>query len=369
MNPDAPHTDLAHPAWLVLLGVVFAAAGLMLRRRGSKSFWPFAALAAIVVANLLFTGNFGLLWAGDGRLYGALVDVARRGSRVMLLATGMTLVIATAGIDLSVGAVMAIAGAVSALVLTRTGLPVPAAVVAALAVAAVAGLWNGLLVAFLRLQPIVATLILLVAGRGIAQLLTEGQIITFERPGFEYLGTGALLGLPVPLWLVAAVVALTVLVTRKTVAGLYIEAVGGNESAARLSGLRPRLVKLLVYGFSGLCAGVAGVIYTADLKAADINNCGLYKELDAILAVVIGGTAFSGGRARVAGSILGALIMQTLTTTILMRGVQVEYTLVVKALAVIAVCLLQSEQFRRVVFARWLPRAGRARNGQAPSGA
>jgi simple sugar transport system permease protein len=188
-----------------------------------------------------------------------------------------------------------------------------------------------------------------VAGRGVAQLLTDGQIITFERPAFEVIARGHLLYLPVTVFIVAAVVAATRLVTRTTVAGLYIEAVGNNERASRLSGLRPALVKVLVYGFSGACAGMAGLIETADIKAADINNMGLYFELDAILAVVIGGTSFTGGRARIMGSILGALIMQTLTTTILLRGVDPAYTLVVKAVTVIVVCLLQSEQLQASV--------------------
>ncbi len=215
-----------------------------------------------------------------------------------------------------------------------------------------AGLWNGALVAFLRLQPIVATLILLVAGRGIAQMLGGDQKVRFERPGFEFLSTGPVLGLPFTVFIVLFVVAATLLVTRKTVAGLYIEAVGNNERASRLSGIPGGWVKLLVYGFCGLCAGVAGLIAAADIKEADPFRCGEYVELNAILAVVIGGTPFTGGRANVVGSILGALIMQTLTTSILTRGVPPEYTLVVKAAVVIAVCLVQSEQARALLFRR-----------------
>ena len=320
--------------------------GLWHRVTASKSFAPVVALLLLVAFNIAFTKGFGRIEVKDGRLFGATIDILHRGSRVMLLAIGMTLVIATAGIDLSVGAVMAIAGAVSALLLTQTALPVPMIVAIALAVGFVAGAWNGTLVAFLGLQPIVATLILLVAGRGVAQLLTDGQIITFEHPAFEAIGRGTVLCLPVTVFIVAAFVAVTLLVTKATVAGLYIESVGNNERASRLCGLRPGLVKMLVYGVSGLCAAMAGIIATADIKAADINNCGLYFELDAILAVVIGGTPFAGGRANVLGSILGALIMQTLTTTILLRGVDPAYTLVVKAVTVIVVCLLQSEQVR-----------------------
>jgi simple sugar transport system permease protein len=327
-------------------------AGLWHRLTTSKSFWPLVALIALFVFNILLTKGFAHIEIKGGRLFGAPIDILHRGSRVMLLAVGMTLVIATAGIDLSVGAVMAVAGAVAALLLTRQpSLVVPGVVAIALLVAFAAGLWNGVLVAFLGLQPIVATLILLVAGRGIAQLLTDGQIITFENPAFESIGRGTALYLPITVFIVAGVVALTLLVTKTTIAGLYIEAVGSNERASRLSGIRPGLVKMLVYGFSGLCAGMAGLIETADIKAADINNCGLYFELDAILAVVIGGTPFSGGRANVIGSIFGALIMQTLTTTILLRGVDPSYTLVVKAITVIIVCLLQSEQLRATILA------------------
>jgi len=309
--------------------------------------WPAVALAALLAFNLAFTRGFGVLEVRGGRLYGSMVDIVHRGSVVMLLSIGMTLVIATGGIDLSVGSVMALAGTVAALWLTSAApRPAWAAMAAGGAVALAAGLWNGALVAFLRLQPIIATLVLLVAGRGVAQLLSDGQRIRFNRPDFEFIGTGSWLGLPFTVFVVGATLLATLAVTRKTTAGLTIEAVGNNERASRLCGIRPWLVKLLVYGFSGLCAGVAGLLYTADIRQGDPLRCGEYVELDAILAVVIGGTPFRGGRANVVGSILGALCMQTLTTAILTRGVAVEYTLVVKALVVVGVCLLQSEPFR-----------------------
>ena len=322
--------------------------------RFGKSLWAVAALAVLLGVNFaLFPGQF--VEVRDGRLFGTLSQILLQGSSVMLLAVGMTLVIATAGIDLSVGSVMAMAGAVAALLLTTTEMPLGLVLVVALAVAAVAGLWNGVLVAFLRLQPIVATLILLVAGRGIAQIVTGGQIITFQHPAFEFIGNGVLLGLPFPLFLVAAVAGATLLAVRATAAGLYIEAVGDNERAARLAGLRPGLVKMLVYGASGLCAGVAGLVETAYIRSADVMKCGEYIELDAILAVVIGGTSFSGGRARIVGSLVGALLMQTLTTTIRMLNVPAAYTLVVKAIAVVMVCALDSETFRALLRRRARP--------------
>ena len=316
--------------------------------RLGKGLWAGVALGVLLGTNFaLFPDQF-IVWR-DGRLFGTLCEILLQGSTVMLVAVGMTLVIATGGIDLSVGSVMAMSGAVAALLLTQTGLPLGVVLAAALAVALVAGLWNGVLVAFLRLQPIVATLILLVAGRGIAQIVTGGQVPTFHHAPFEFIGNGVLFGLPFPVFLAAAVAGATIVVARVTVAGLYVEAVGDNERASRLAGLRPGLVKMLVYGFSGLCAGVAGLVAAAYIRAADVMKCGEYIELDAILAVVIGGTSFSGGRARIVGSLVGALIMQTLTTTIRMLNVPAHYTLVVKAVTVVVVCALDSQQFRALL--------------------
>jgi simple sugar transport system permease protein len=304
------------------------------------------ALGLLLAFNLLFTpGFFRLEWT-EGHLYGSLVDVLNRAAPVLLTALGMTLVIATGGIDLSVGAVIAVAGSVAALLITRAGLDTAAVVTTTLGVCLLAGAWNGVLVSLCRIQPIVATLVLMVAGRGIAQLLTGGQIITFTHPGFAFVGGGYLLGLPFTVTLVAVTFAATAALTRLTALGLFIESVGNNETASRYAGVNVRLVKLLVYAGCGLCAGTAGLVVAADIKAADANNAGLYVELDAILAAVIGGTSLAGGRCSLLGTIVGALIIQTLTTTILTRGVPVEFTLVVKAVVVLTVCLLQSDALR-----------------------
>ncbi len=323
-------------------------ANVLRRVVGWRSFWPIAALVLLLGFNCAcFPSRFAFV--RDGRLRGTLNEVLQQGSTVMLLSVGMTLVIATAGIDLSVGSVMAVAGAVAALMISHSNVALAWIIAGGLAIALVAGLWNGVLVAFVRLQPIVATLVLLVAGRGVAQLLTGGHVVTFDQTPFQFLGKGSLAGLPFPVFLAAGVALGAWLVTRWTNAGLYIEAVGNNERAARLSGLSPGRVRLLVYGFSGLCAGVAGLIETAYISAADINECGKYIELDAILAVVIGGTSFSGGRANILGSVVGALVMRTLTTTIQMLDVPPAYTLVVKALTVVVVCSLSSERVQAMV--------------------
>lgn len=320
--------------------------------RAARLVWPALTLALLLLFNFVRTPGFFELQVRDGHLYGSLVDVLNRGAPMLLAGLGMTLVIATGGVDLSVGAVLAIAGSVAALTLTHSAAGVLGAAGLALGVALAAGLWNGVLVTACGVQPIVATLILMVAGRGIAQLVTAGQIVTFEEPRFSALGSGHLLALPVPVWIVLGAYVLTALTVRRTALGLFIEAIGDGGTASRYAGIRVGPTKLLAYGFAGLCAGLAGVIVAADIKAADANNAGLYLELDAILAVVIGGTALTGGRFSLVGTVLGALIIQTLTTTILTRDVPVEYVLAVKALVVLAVCLLQSEPLRTALSRR-----------------
>ena len=308
--------------------------------------WPVAGLALLLLFNLVFTEGFFRVEVRDGRLYGVLIDILNHGSKVMLLSLGMALIIATGGVDLSVGAIMAIAGAVAAQLINKAGVPFPIVIAAAVAVAVAAGCWNGLLVGGFKVQPIVATLILMVAGRGIAQLITDGQIITFTDERLTYIGNGSLLGLPFPVWLSMAMLALTVLLTRKTAIGLFIESVGDNQTASTYAGVNASTVKFLVYVFSGLCAGLAGLVAASNIKCADSNHAGLFLELDAILAVVVGGTALTGGRFYLAGAIVGALFIQTLTTTMYMRNVSADIAPVPKALAILAVCLLQSPKLR-----------------------
>ena len=326
--------------------------------RWARLLWPLLALVALLLFDLVYIGpGFFSVSVRDGNLYGSLVDILDRASPVLLLSIGMTLVIATGGVDLSVGAVMAMACAVAAQIVVAGRGPAPA-FAAALALALVAGAWNGMLVSLLGIQPIVATLILMVAGRGIAHLITGGQIIPFADPAYRFLGNGFLFGVPFSLTIVAVMLLATGLLVRKTAAGLFIEAVGGNATASRYAGVNSTAVTWGVYVFSGFCAGIAGLISAADIQAADPNNVGLYLELDAILAVVIGGTALTGGRFSLPGAVLGALVIQTLTTTILQMGVKAEWNLVVKALVVVVVCLLQSEGLRDII------RSGLRRGGQ-----
>ncbi len=252
----------------------------------SKGLPQIAALVVILLIYSLVAPNFFSLHMQDGRLFGSLIDILNRGAPVALLALGMTLVIATGGIDLSVGAVMAIAGATAAS-LAAQGYALPVILLAAVLTGAVCGLWNGFLVAVLQIQPIVATLMLMVAGRGVAQLITEGQIITFAHPSLAHLGSGSLFYLPMPVIIACAMLLLLWLLTRKTALGLFIEAVGINVGSARNAGISTRLILISVYVICGICAAVAGVIITADIRGADANNAGLWLELDAILAVAL----------------------------------------------------------------------------------
>src|SRR5262249_6688380 len=200
-------------------------------------------LALMLLYKLLFTQGFFHVEFREGYLYGTVIDILNHGSKVILLSLGMTLVVATSGVDLSVGAVMAIAGAIAAQLINRPNAPLAAVIAGALVAAVVCGCWNGMLVTMFRIQPIVATLILMVAGRGIAQLITEGQIITFTHPGLTFIGNGHFLGFPFPIVLALGMLGITVLLTRKTALGLFIESVGDNATASTFSGVDARKIK------------------------------------------------------------------------------------------------------------------------------
>lgn len=310
--------------------------------------WPkgmpqIIALLLVLAVDSLVAPHFFQVLLQDGRLFGSPIDILNRAAPVALLAIGMTLVIATGGIDLSVGAVMAIAGATAAS-MTVAGHSLPVVLLAALGAGALAGLWNGILVAVLKIQPFVATLILMVAGRGVAQLITSGQIVTFDSPALSWLGSGSLLLLPTPV-IIAVATLLFWLFTRKTALGMFIEAVGINIRAAKNAGVNTRIVVMLAYVLSGICAAIAGIIVAADIRGADANNAGLWLELDAILAVVIGGGSLMGGRFNLLLSVVGALIIQGMNTGILLSGFPPELNQVVKAVVVLCVLIVQSPRF------------------------
>lgn len=313
----------------------------------SRYFWPLVILLALLLVNVVVAPEFFHLELRQGGLYGSVIDVLNRGAPVALLAIGMSLVIATGGIDLSVGAVIAISGAVCANLLNSNMDGLFVVISLGLLAGLAAGLINGALVGYGGIQPIVATLVLMVAGRGIAQLINDGQIITFHNDAFAFIGTGRMFGLPVPVLIVLAVLGLVHALMRLTALGLFVEAVGCNEKASHHAGINVPMMKLLVYGICGVCAALAGMIITADIQGADANNAGLWLELDAILAVVLGGAVLTGGRFSLALSVVGVLIIQTLSTTVLMSGIAPKFNFLVKALVIVVVLLLQSGIFRR----------------------
>lgn len=314
--------------------------------------WLIAGLLVLVLTNLVSNPAFLSITVQDGHLYGVPIDIFNQGSRTMLLALGMTLVIATGGVDLSVGSVVAIAGAVCALLLNQ-GYGLALTIVAAIGAGSLAGAFNGALVTRFQVQPIVATLILMVAGRGIAQEMCKGQVVVIDHKGFEYVANGYILGLPVAPLLVIAFFIGTHLFLRRTAAGLFVEAVGDNEKASRFAGLAAARVKVLAYVFCGVCAGLTGVLTASNIRAADSNRAGESAELDAIFAVVVGGTALTGGRFTILGTFLGALLIQTLTTTMYFRGVPPEVAPVPKALLIVAVSLMQSDKAQAWLKGLW----------------
>lgn len=323
----------------------------MNKLKSRMEFRPLVSLIIILLVCGIFSGgSFFEISVVEGHLYGRLIDILRNGSRYMILAIGMSMVLATGGTDISVGSVMAISGALACSIVDQRILAmlhgnVFAAVGIALLAGALCGAWNGFLVAKLKVQPIVATMILMTAGRGIAQLIADGKIVTITSDSYYYISGGYVLGLPFPLFIAAFMLILAVLITKKTAFGLAVESIGVNADSARLSGIKVERNLWMIYIFCGVCAAIAGLIESAGIKGADCNNCGLMIEMDGILAVAIGGTSLSGGRFSLIASIIGALVVQTITTMILAFGVAPEVIRVFKALIVIVICLAQSPAF------------------------
>jgi ribose/xylose/arabinose/galactoside ABC-type transport system permease subunit len=280
--------------------------------------------------NVVFTTNF----ATSATLFNLLIQVAP----VLIVSLGMALVIGTEGVDLSVGAVMALASAIIPLYL---GYGWPVAVLIALVVGTLAGALNGSLVAFVGVQPIIATLALFVGGRGLAQVMVGGQLQIISDPSFVALGRAEVLGIPVTV-IVAGVLAIAVgFLVRRTTFGRYLLAIGGNRAASFLSGHPVRAVLVAVYAISGALATIAGVLATARLSAGDPSTIGLLVELDAIAAVVIGGTPLSGGKVSIVGTVTGALVMQVITATFIMNDLPFTYAQMLKAVVILLAVYIQ----------------------------
>lgn len=325
-----------------------------------RLFMPIVCLLAVLLINVITTPGFFKISLNNGVLYGYIIDVVNRASELVVLAVGMTLVTAASGgQDISVGAVMAVAAAICCQILSGGDVstnafqnPFILAVIAALAGAVLCGAFNGFLVAKLNIQPMVATLILFTAGRGIAQLITKGQITYVRVESYKLLG-GYIGKCPIPTPIFAAVIVILIVhfILKKTALGLYIESVGINATASRLVGLNSTMIKFLTYAICGFLAGIAGLVASSRIYSADANNIGLNLEMDAILAVALGGNVLGGGKFSLMGSVIGAYTIQALTTTLYAMNVSADQLPVYKAIVVVIIVTLQSPVFKKAVAA------------------
>lgn len=278
-----------------------------------------------------------------------LWNVMRQISVNICISTGMTLIVLTAGIDLSVGSVLALCGAITAGLL-KNGIELPdsnlyigftilGAILAGMLTGSALGAFSGWTITKFNVPPFVATLAMLTVARGLTMLWTQGFPISGLGDTFLYFGTGWLLGIPVPVWISAIIVAIAVFVTNKTRLGRYIYAIGGNESASRLSGIQVNKVKIIVYTIAGALAAVGGIMVTSRLDSAQ-PNAGISYELDSIAAVVIGGTSLSGGRGSILGTVQGAIIIGVLNNGLVLLNVSPFWQQVVKGLVILIAVII-----------------------------
>lgn len=316
-------------------------------------FWGIIAILALLLLNVLKDPNYLAVTVNpvNGNLVGNLVDILRASAPILMIAVGMSLVIATGGIDLSVGSVMAVSGAVAMVFMKNAGQSdsigvALGAIGLALLVSATLGVVNGVLVAYVGLQPFISTLIMMLAGRGIAKVITEGQNTSASNEPFRWIANGFIFGLPVVFLFAILIVVIVGFVVRRSALGLMIEAIGINPKASRMAGIRPSGLLLTVYILSAVLAGVAGIMSVGTVMTVDVSRTGYQMELDAILAVVIGGTSLSGGKFSIGGAVVGALLIATLDKTVVFLGISSSATPAFKAIVIVVLCLLQSDRVR-----------------------
>lgn len=320
-------------------------------------FWGIVGIVLLLIVNTIKDPTYLAVGINPttGLVAGNLIDILRVSAPIIMIALGMTFVIATEGIDLSVGSMMAVGGAVAMQTLSTMNEPnsvgaMLTAIGLAVLLAVVLGAINGVLVAAVGLQPFISTLIMMMAGRGIARVITNGQNTNATNEPFRQLANGQILGLPTSFVLAIAIVVLIGLLMRRTALGLMIESIGINPDASRLAGIRPRPILIAVYTLSAALAAVGGLFSVSEVMTVSVSGTGNQMELDAILAVVIGGTSLAGGKFSVFGSTVGALLIATLNKTVLFLGIPAAATPAFKALVIIALVLLQSERIRSLVF-------------------
>lgn len=319
-------------------------------------FWGVVAILLLLVVNLLKDPSYLAIRVNpaNGNLAGNVLDILRASAPILLVATGMALVIATAGIDLSVGSVMAVAGAVSMQYLQ--GVAAPESLGAALAAigmsigfGAALGLVSGMLVAYVGLQPFITTLVMMLAGRGLAKVITSGQNTTATNEPFRWLANGYVAGFPVVFGLAVVIVVVIALVVRRTALGMMILSIGINPRASRMAGIKPAGLLLTVYALSGALAAIAGMFAVSSVMTVNVTQTGYQMEMDAILAVVIGGGTLAGGRLSIGGAAVGALLIATLDKTVVFLGVPSSATPAFKATVILVLFLLQADIVRDVL--------------------
>ncbi len=343
-------------------------------------FLPIFCMILIMAINIIYDvscGNFALnfftISIRNGVLYGRIIDILNRGSEIAILAVGMTLVVsASAGTDISVGSVMSLSACFCCMLLAGYGvsstnelaMPLVVGVIGGIAMGALCGAFNGTLVAFLNVQPMVATLILYSAARAIGLLLCNNMIVYVRVDSFKFFGS--YLGpIPMPIIIAALCIFVVTIVLKKTALGLYVQSVGINKKASRIAGLNSERIIFLVYVICGLMAGIAGIIASSRIYSADSNNIGYAYEMDAILAVALGGNSLGGGKFRLAGSIIGAYTIQAITTTLYALGVSTEQAPVYKAIVVIIVVAIQAPPVKAYFKKRAAQKALAANGGGA----
>ena len=328
---------------------------------GHKLFLPIFCMFLVLLINVVYDiaqGNafydfFKISFTND-LLSGRLVNILNRGSEVAILAVGMTLVVsASAGTDISVGSVMALCASVCCVILagpaapqaTELAAPLIVGVLGAIVMGCICGAFNGAMVAYLNIQPMVATLILWTAARAIGLLVCNNLIVKVDNATFGILG-GYVGFFPTPIIVAAVVIAVVALVLKLTAMGTYIQSVGINKKASRIAGLNSKQIIFMCYLICGLCASIAGVVASSRITSADANNIGLNSELDAILAVALGGNSLGGGKFNLAGSVIGAYTIQAITTTMYNMGVSSAVAPVFKAIVVIVIVAIQAPPVR-----------------------
>ena len=324
----------------------------------NKLAWAVVAeLLILIVAGILEPSFFKIeLNQTTGMLYGSLIDIVNRSAEITIIAMGMTMVIALGGTDISVGALVAVAGAFALKFLRwdvtlyptpgdYTVYPFILVIVVPLIICTLMGLFNGVLIGKFKLQPIIATLILMVAGRGIAQIATNGKQFTTGYTPYRFIGQGSMFALPFPIIITIVVCVCVMIFVRKTAFGTFVESVGINPNASRVTGLKSDRIIMIVYTLTGFLSGIAGLIYSSRISSCDSNNAGVNYEMDAILAVVLGGTSMTGGKFSLTGTIIGSLIIRTITTLVYYFGITSESIMAFKAAIILVVIVIQSEPF------------------------